>query len=435
MFKIIVISSGVIAAVFAVLIFSGKISIGSKSTAPVGEVYVWGTFPQNDTEQFFSQYNTQSKTYHVTYKYIKEESFSSALAEAISLGNGPDAILVPYQKILEQEPKLMPFPITSFSEKDYKSSYVDGTSILWSNNGALALPVAIEPMVMFFNRTLLSKHGIPLPPVYWTDITDQAQKLTINATQGGFIESAIALGSYTNVPYVKDILMAIVNQVGQSGVSKSVDTNTSSGFSYLVTANTPIVENGDVFPLAAAFRFFMDFADPSRTTYTWNQFQPSAQDQFVAEKLALYIGYLGDGKIIHERNQKADVDIAFLPQTKGYNTSVTGMRLYGYATLNSAKNKTASLATEASLASSGWGPTFAAIVGAIPAYRSFLVPANVSDTIIQSTLVARGWYDIKPDQSGPIFARMVADVASGRVDITEAVTSFVSRFQTLYTGY
>jgi ABC-type glycerol-3-phosphate transport system substrate-binding protein len=433
MFKIIVISAGIIAAVLSVLVFSGKVSLGSGGAkAPTGQIEVWGTIPKDPMENFLMQYNAQAKTFRVTYRFIPEDGFSTALVEALAEGRGPDAIIAPYQKILEQASKVYPFPAASFTEKNYKDTYVNGASILWTPQGALALPVSIEPLVLFFNRTLLAKHGVVAPPKYWDEINGLVPTLTVINPQGAFVESAIALGAYNNVPNTKDILTTMVHQLGQETVVKQV--NGAGSYVYTVTANTPVKEGGDIFPLAVDLRYFMEFSDPTKNKYAWNQFLPNAQDQFVAEKLAMYIGFYGDGKTIRERNQKLDFDSTYLPQTKDYNTFVTGMRLYGFATLRSVKNANVAFRVESDFASLDWSNQISALVGGVPAHTSYVKLQGVPEVLGRSNLVARGWFDVKPQSSSALFEQMIRDVSSGKTDVSDAVTEFVTRLQDKYTG-
>jgi ABC-type glycerol-3-phosphate transport system substrate-binding protein len=431
-FKIIITAVGIIAAVFSVLIFSGKISINTGSKVPQGSITVWGTLPQEEMTNFFLAYARDVKGQQVTYQFIQEENFSATLVDALASGVGPDAIIAPYQLILEQSKRIYPFPQASFPEKMYRDMYVDGASIFWTRNGALALPIAIEPMVLFFNRTLLAKHGVALPPEYWDELNDMGPKLTVLTPQGTFTESAIALGAYGNVVYAKDILSTIVAQLGQAMVFKQP---TSEGKDlYTVTANAPLQEGGDVFPLATALRFFMEFSNPTKIKYTWNQFLPNAQDQFVAEKLALYVGYYGEGKIMRERNGRIDFDMAVLPQTRGYNTFVTGMKLYGMATLSSARNKEVSFAVQSKVGSLPWANLLTPTIGALPPQRAYAQNPTVPETTRRSLLVAKGWYDIQQKNSSDLFETMVRDVTSGRVEVSEAASQFVQRLRPKYTN-
>lgn len=421
---------GLFAALFALLIFSGKIPLGNQQATPQGEVILWGTFPETQMNIIVQDFNPKAKTYRVTYREIPENVFDQKLLEALASGTGPDLILAPYQTILGQTSRIYPFPIASLSEKAFKDLYVDGAaSIFFGQYGATALPVSVEPMVLFYNRTLFAKHGIINAPEYWDDITTDVQKITSLDNTGRFIESGIALGS-PNTPYAKDIIMAIVAQLGQIPVVKQYDT---MGQPYMtVVANEPVTAGGDIYPLSSAIRFFTQFADPTQKTYSWNQYSGNADDQFVAEKLAMYVGYSGELDTLRARNPRAEIDMANFPQTKGYNSFATGMRMYGIATLKSSKNPTTALSVEAQFAGGEISQKLANIVGGVPALRAYAATPGLSTVVATSMLVAHGWMDTFSKQSSDYITAMISDVLNNRQSVTDAANTFTSRLNGLY---
>ena len=431
MLRNILLGTGVFAALFSVLIFSGKIPLGNKADKPQGQVVLWGTLPQHEMDNLIKEFNPKAKTYKVIYAEVKESVFTQKLTDELANGSGPDMILAPHQIILSQTSRLYPFPVQYFSEKKYKDTYVDGASIFYNPAGSLALPVAIEPMVLFYNRTLLSKHGIVNPPTYWDELSVMAPKLTLTNSKGQFVESAVSIGT-PNTPYAKDILMSIVTQLGQTPV---LTQYTQEGSVVNVLANSPTSDNGEVRPLSTALRFFTQFADPTKSTYSWNPFVGKADDIFVAEKLAMYIGYSGELNSLRARNPKGDFEMANLPQTRGYNTFSTGARVYGIATLRTTKNPTVSLQIEADFSSAGISPSIAAITGGVPALRAYASTQGLNDVVSRGMLVARPWYDNFPNESNNYISSMIFDVINNRKDINEAVSTFVSRLQDLYNPY
>lgn len=434
MLRNILLGAGVFSALFAVLIFSGKLPIGKNNAAntPQGEVVLWGTFPETQMNGIIQLFNPQAKTYRVTYKEIREDVFSQRLLEALANGTGPDMILASHQILLAEGSRLHPFPAASLSEKAFKDTYVDGASLFFTPGGALALPVSIEPMVLFYNRTLFSKQGIVNPPTTWDDVTSMVSKLTLSNNKNQFIESGIALGA-PNTPHAKDILMAIVQQVGQTPVFKQYNQEGTSRVSVL--ANTATTQGGNVLPLSTALRFFTQFADPAKSTYSWNQFSGNADDQFIAEKLAMYIGYSGELSSLRARNPRGDFAMTYLPQAKGYNTFATGARMYGIATLKSSKNPVAALNVEAQFAGAGVSPSLSAIVGGVPALRAYSSTPGLDDVVARSMLVAKGWYDPFPRESEGYTATMISDVLNSRYSVSDASNLFVSRLQDLYTPH
>ncbi len=431
MLKNILLGLGIFAALFAVLIFSGKLPIGnSNANKIVGEVVMWGTLPETEMSKVVQAFNPKAETYRVIYKEVREDIFAQALLEALANGTGPDLILAPHQIILSQKSRLYPFPLTSISGDVFNTTYVDGAKLFYSPLGALALPVSIEPMVLFYNRTLFSKHGIIAPPEYWDEVSRFVPILTMQNKQRQFIESAIDLGSPAT-PYAKDILMTIVAQLGQTPVLTQYNQDGTTRATVL--ANIPITEVGEIQPLTTAARYFAQFADPTQTTYTWPQSGANATDQFVAEKLAMYVGYSGELETLRARNPKADFEMTSLPQTRGYNTSVTAARMYGIATLKTTRNPTAAFTVEAQFAGPTISPSIAAILGAVPALRSYAVTPGLSSVVARSMLIARAWYDIFPVQSINLTATMISDIINNRQGPSDAANTFVSRLQDLYT--
>lgn len=431
MVRKVILGSGILAALIAILIFSGRLPIGSSSAkTPVGDVVMWGVFPDSDMAQVIQPFNAKAKTYRINYTYVSSADFEHKLVEALASGVGPDLILAPYQIILSQQARVYPFPAASFSETTYKRAYVDGASVLWTPAGALGLPVAVEPMVLFYNRTLFAKHGVLSPPTYWDELTQMVPKLTIVDANGNFVESGIAIGTFT-VPYIKDIIMTMVSQFGQLPVL--VQYNADGSVSYNISANDPVSETSQVYPLASVMRFVTQFSDPQKITYSWNQFSGNAQDAFVAEKLAMYIGYAGELPVLRGRNPKMDIDMTSLPQSRGFSTVSTGIRLYGIATMRQSKNPSAAFAVESAFGGADYSPQIAPLVGAVPALRSYLAMPGINEVLKNSLLLARGWYDIDPGSTADYMSQMFSSIISGQEGVNDAASSFVTRMYDLYT--
>ncbi len=430
MLRYILLGLGLFATMLSVLIFAHPELLPGHKTQVAGEVVLWGTLPETDMNTVVQAFNPQAKTYAVRYVYVPEAQFSQKLLEALASGTGPDMIMTPYQMILSQAARIQPFPIANLGEKSFKDTYIDGATVLFSPEGALALPVSIEPMVLFYNRTLFSKHGIINPPSYWDEVTTLTPALTVRQN-GAFLESAIDLGT-PSVPYSKDIIMSIVMQLGQTPV---VRVPTQTGTTFLnVEMNDPVTTGSQILPLSTVNRFFTQFGDTGQTTYTWSQNEIPASDKFVAEKLAMYIGYSGELNTLRARNPRGEFEMTTLPQTKGYNTFATGMRMYAIATLKSSKNPVVALTTEAQFSGAGVAPAISGIVGGVPALRSYAATPGLDQTVARSMLVARGWYDSHYKETDQYTATMISDIINYRYGVNDASTLYVSRLRDLYSG-
>ena len=67
MLRNILLGLGLFATLLAVLIFSGKISVGNKVKTPEGEVMLWGTLPENEMNAIVQAFNPQAKTHAARY--------------------------------------------------------------------------------------------------------------------------------------------------------------------------------------------------------------------------------------------------------------------------------------------------------------------------------------------------------------------------------
>lgn len=420
---------GIFAAIFAVIIFAKPDLLNSlKGAQPgaKGDVTMWGTLPENEMNNILQSFNPQAKTYAVRYSYVSEATFEQKLLEALASGNGPDLILTRYQTILSQAPRILPF---SVQEKPFKDKYVDGASVLYTESGALALPVSVEPMVLFYNRTLLSKHGIVNPPTTWDEVSAVTPELTIR-NGSKFVETSIALGA-PDVPYMKDITMSVVRQLGQAPVIRV--PLQGGGAYYNVTANDPVTSGSEVYPLAATNGFLTQFGDSGQKSFSWNGSLGNATDAFVGEKLAMYIGYSGELNTLRARNPRADINMSFFPQTKGYTTFETGMRMYAVATLKSTKNPLTALTVELQFSDAGVSPSLAGVVGGRSALRTEASAQGLDPVIAKSMLIAKGWYDSHEKESTAYASTMISDIINYRYGVSDASNVFIGRMRDVYS--
>jgi hypothetical protein len=154
---------------------------------------------------------------------------------------------------------------------------------------------------------------------------------------------------------------------------------------------------------------------------------------FIGEKLAMYIGYAGEYATLRARNPRADFGMTTLPQTRGYNTFSTGMRMYAIATLKTSKNLTAALTVESQFAGAGVSPSIAAIVGATSPLRTAAGAQGLDPVVARSMLVAQGWYDNHEAESTAYASAMVSDIINYRYGVSDASALFVSRMRDLYS--
>lgn len=429
----ILVGGGIIAALLSVAIFSGYVKIGGSDDAVLsGEVVIWGTVPEESVNPFLNSYNAKAQSYRFSYKRYEEANFTGALISSIAKGAGPDLIIAPENIIFENVSYLYPYPSASLNEQTYRDAYLDGTGIFWSGGGALALPVGVDPLMLYHNRAMFSKNGLGLPPATWDEVLTTVPILAKKDSIGRLYEYGIALGSDTNIKNELAVAMAIVGQLGQVPVTPQ--SNGQGGTYYQINMNTPINLDSEVKPLMSTISFLTQFTNPDRSGYSWSRVMTDSQDAFVSEKLGMYIGYASEEGVIRSKNPRIDFGISPLPQTRGYNTFVTGMKLYGIATLRSTKNPSVALKVQSDLAGADWAPSLTQAIGAYPAFRASYNSGQMNESVRRSALVARTWYNISPIKVGEYYTEMIRNVVTGRMQEAEAANTFVNRLQSLFNA-
>jgi hypothetical protein len=149
----------------------------------------------------------------------------------------------------------------------------------------------------------------------------------------------------------------------------------------------------------------------------------------------MYIGYSSELATLRARNPRAEIEMSYLPQTRGYDSFETGVKMYGIATLTSSKNVVVGLNVQSQFAGAGIAPTIANITGGVPPFRSYAGTQGINIVLAKSMLVAKGWYDLYSNESTTLIYSMLADIISGRQGVTDAASTFVSRLRELYTHY
>jgi hypothetical protein len=214
--------------------------------------------------------------------------------------------------------------------------------------------------------------------------------------------------------------MAIVAQLGQIPVTASY--NEKGAIVYNFQADTPVPARPDIRPLTAAVRYITQFGDTGQAAYTWSQSQVGEPaDAFVGEKLAMYIGYSGEFKSLKARNPRADFQISVFPQSQELNSFTTGMRMYAFATLRTAKNPDTARVAQSAFASVALSPDISAAIGALPPFRSYAGMPSLDPVLARSMVVAKGWYDVYSKDSSLLTSRMVSDIINHREGVTDAV--------------
>ena len=193
----------IILGIFGALALGGMVYFATgtygSSSGQVGEVLIWGTLDDRVFNAVMRDLAEDNPALlQTTYVEKPIETFSAELSEAIASGRGPDLYVLQSDYILKDFPKIFPFLSAgekfSISERVFKDTFIDGAELFWSSQGALGIPIAVDPMVLFWNRDLLATAGFAEPPTEWEDLFDIAERATRRDSSKSILKSAIALG-------------------------------------------------------------------------------------------------------------------------------------------------------------------------------------------------------------------------------------------------
>lgn len=413
----------VVTAVFAVLALVGLYFFATFSgftggREPVGSVVIWGTLPGRAVEQALNTLQASDRRFaSVSYREQPAATFDDDLADAIASGRGPDLILISQEQLLVEEPRLEVLPFSSISERDYVDAFVPITELFLSESGMYGVPVAVDPLVLYYNRTLLANAGAARPPSTWEAVTGLASRMTERTEGGGIGRSAIALGEYGNVTNARGILSLLFLQAGSS-----VTSGTPSGIRSALKRAASAEYGGS--SSESAVTFYTQFADPAKTVYSWNRAKGASRQAFLAGETALYLGYASELPQLQAANPNLDFDIAPAPSPATAQNRVTYGLAYAFAVPKASKNKAGAFEVATTIATGDAALDLAANAHMAPALRGALDEGGndrYAEVYYPEALIARGWLSPAPSVVDEIFGTMIGNITSGRYDASGAL--------------
>lgn len=422
--------------IFGILMISALILLKTYKPAPEagqvalnGAVKIWGILPADKMTSFISELaQTQEAYRQVSYRYVSPDDFNQTFVNALADGTGPDLLLLSQEFLVKNRSRIEPTPYSSFPLRDFRSLYVDGADIFALSDGLYAYPLLADPLMLYWNRDLLSFSNIITAPATWEEVvTDVVPKLTTRDFDRAIKQSGLAMGEFNNIKNALPIFSMLLLQGGSAMV-------TEGGGGYKIRLDEAIGASQGK-PLTTAATFYTNFNNISNTLYSWNNSLPQDREQFLREQLALYFGFGSEAKEIEERNPNLSFDIAPVPQGASATTMRTYARFYGLMVPRNAKNKIGAYAVRNDFIAQTNAKKLAEAYNMAPVNRSLLVAGsnNIYGRVIYSSMpLARGW--LNPDLTGTaeVFSRMLTDVSSNRSQISQSIYDATKRLEQLY---
>ena len=425
-----------IMAVTAVLVFSQTKAKpqDSKLGGVTGTVVVWGTFNDRTPEltAMIAEFNSQYQgSLTLVYQYHDPKMFDNDIIEALAVGKGPDVLLLPDDLVLRHSDKIQTIPYTAIDQRTFKDTFIDAAEIYLRPDGVIALPFAVDPLVLYWNRDLFANASIALPPKFWDEVLVMTPSLTRRDRDQNIVQSAIALGEFVNVYRAKDIMAMLFLQVGNPIVTvidgKPRNALGGSG----VDAGSGSVES--------ALRFYADFTNPLKSIYTWNRSRGGSRDEFINGNLAMYLDRASAYQELKTTNPHLNFDVAPVPQPRDAKSQVTIGKVYGLAALKTSKNLPATFLTIRLLLDPTYARAFSAAYSLPPVRKDLLAKGSPGDAVLAvfyySAIRSRAWLDPKPADTDQAFRVAIESLSSGVSSVSGAVQTLRDRLDSLLKPY
>lgn len=426
---ILVVAFGVLGVLALVLLANYKPNDTPELVALSKPVVIWGTVPSSVFYAVLSDLTAVDELYR-NVSYVKKEvdTFDSDLINALAEDRGPDVLFLPHEELVQHRSKIQPVTYEQYPKRDFESTYIDGASVFALSDGIYALPVAVDPMVMYWNRDILGTQNFLTAPKTWEElVTTMLPSLIERDFNRTVIRAGVAFGEYQNVKNAFGMLSTLLIQGGSALVSEGRENT------YQINLNKTV--KGDTGPFTNALIFYTNFSNPSNPLYTWNRAQTTDFQAFGREELAFYFGKGSEAASIAQQNPNLNFDIAEMPQGATASVKRTYGTFYGFALMRAARNPAGGMVAMQALSG---GTAAQAIVNKLamaPVYRS-AVSSGSDDRygrIIYSTApVARGWLNPELGAVSEIFTMMIEDVQSNRTYPSGATSDAVSRLGDVY---
>jgi multiple sugar transport system substrate-binding protein len=392
-----------------------------------GSITVWGTMPQSVFSQIWGQSQlSKDQTLVVTYVEKSEENFDSDFVEALAEGVGPDVIFISHDNVYKNRNKLLTIPFESISERTYRDTFVEEGSIFLTPAGALALPVSIDPLVMYWNKNIFSDAGLASPPTFWDEYFALSGALTTKDSAFNVTRSTVALGEYKNISNSKEILAALIMQAGNPIVA--IENGVATGV-LRKSFNTPVL------PTSAALSFYTEFSNPAKPFYSWNRSLPLSETAFLAGDLAVYFDFGSRYSYLKIKNPNLNFDIANFPQSRTGIKKITYGNMTGLAIVKNSQNIAGAFAFISELISKDIVKVMAESLGIAPARRDLLSERQtdaVRPVLYDGALWSQGWLDPDNVATDQIFLRLVESVTGGRVRMDVAINQAGAELENLF---
>ena len=418
-FEIIILVIFGVLAIGALVLFAAYRS--NQTQVAEFNVTIWGVVPQSLVEQNIEILVDSGyiKRNSVRYEQKSINEFRNEFVNELASDRGPDLVILPHEEILSQKERIAKVPYTNFPLVGYRNNYVQSSEIFLEDDGILAFPYLIDPLVLYYNKDIQFKILSRTIPKTWDEVFDYTDEV-IKRNGTNISQSLISLGGVDNIPNFKDTLSALIQQTGNDIVVKDEEGRF-----------IPTLE-GDA-NVAKAIDYYSEFSNLEKSAYTWNESLRTPFQLFTDERLYLYLGLASEYEGIAKANPTFNFDLEVLPQISGASRPSTFAHVYGVAVPKSTSNGVNSLSVAILLTSDAMARNNLQR-SRIPHARKDIQPdpSSTLKPVYDSAFIAKNWIDINSLRTEAIFNEIISNVITNRLGTKEAIKKANSQIKDLF---
>ena len=389
----------------------------------IGNVEIWGSVPNYVMEDIMRDLrNTRRDFDEVKYRTVSKEDIVPQLIEAIASGNAPDLVLFPSEYVVREANKLRTIPYSTLSKREFQDTFVQAGEVFLFPDGIKGFPFVIDPLVMYWNRQLFTNDSIAQPPRYWDELPTLSTTLSKKSERGTLESSAVALGAWDNVGYAKEVYLTLLHGLGNNGVVR-----TDTGYASTISVNS-VTDIND-----SALRFVAQFSDPVKPVYSWNRSQKNSRDAFLSGTLAIYFAPASEITSIRAANPNLNFDVAEIPRVRS-GVSGSYADVLAFSIPNGSSNANGAFQVAIAFADPAVQKQLTEAIG-LPSVRRDVAHVDASNsfdiTFRNAAVSAFSFLDPDPSATDGIFKRMLENVLSGSLRVSEATNAGHGEMQAL----
>lgn len=435
----------------------------AKQLSTAKTIEIWAVVDDLDSyQEIFKTFRAMYPYATLNFKKYRLEEYENALLNALAEDRGPDVFMVHNTWISKYQPKIAPQPTvlkvakqttTGTIKKEVtlevvnektesptmlRKDFVDAvaydairsinistdTNKVDMQERVFGLPMSVDTMALYYNKDILNATNISQPPVTWDQFQQQVQKIANVDDQGKILRAGAGFGTGVNVERSSDIMALLMMQ-------NRTQMANDEGYPTFSTIPVDLRTEMQEPPAYGAMRFYTDFANPTKSVFTWNADQPNSLDAFTQGNTAFFLGYSYQLPTIKSRAPKLNLGISQVPQITG-NPVVNYPNYWLWTVSKKSKSIDLSWHLVNYITNAEQSKIYLDKVKR-PAARRALIDAQLEDPDIgvfaSQVLTAKSWYKgVDPATMEQAFKDM-ADQVIGGLEVNKAVQTTVQKVE------